>query len=238
MNSVDRQSLPSLQEELDRITQKTRALVQPERLAFSEQMTTELFATGIEDRLLAVGAQAPRFALTDALTGKQVKLEDVLALGPVILKFFRGRWCPYCTTELEVWRDLHPEIRARGVFLIAISPHTRRQNDFTVQQHSLPFPVLSDPGAQVADEFGGAYTVSEAHRKYYQGILVNIPFVNSGAMYNKATEESWRLPIPAVFVIRRDGTVAFRKGYADFRLRPEPAEVLDSLNFLAALEAI
>jgi peroxiredoxin len=215
-----------LQEELDRITRKTRALVQPERLAFSEQATAELFRTGIEDRLLPVGAQAPGFSQVDALTGKLVKLEDVLALGPVLLKFFRGRWCPYCTTELEVWREAHAAIRARGAFLIAVSPQTRRQNDFTVQQHSLPFPVLSDAGAQVADEYGVGYTVPESHRAYYQSILVNIPFVNSGAMYNKATEESWRLPIPAVFVIRQDGTIALSEGYADFRVRPEPTGVL------------
>jgi peroxiredoxin len=116
--------------------------------------------------------------------------------------------------------------------VIAVSPQTRRQNDFTVQQHSLPFPVLSDAGAQLADEYGVGYTVPESHRAYYQSILVNIPFVNSGAMYNKATEESWRLPVPAVFVIRRDGMVAFSEGYADFRVRPEPAEVLEALGAL------
>jgi len=230
VNTVDKPSLPSLQEELDRITQKTRAVVQPERLAFSEQATAELFATGIEDRVLPVGAAAPGFVLTDALTGKQVKLGDVLALGPVILKFFRGRWCPYCTTELEVWRDMHAEVRARGAFLIAVSPQTRRQNDFTLQQHNLPFPILSDPGAKVAEEFGVGYTVPDAHRAYYQSILVNVPFVNSGAMYNNATEASWRLPIAAAFVIRQDGRVAFSKGYADFRVRPEPAEVLEALD--------
>lgn len=230
MNTVGKPSLPSLQEELDRITQKTRALVQPERLAFSDRATEELFATGIEDRMLPVGSRAPEFMLTDALTGKQVKLHDVLALGPVIVKFFRGRWCPYCTTELELWRDVHAQIRARGAFLIAISPQNRRQNDFLLQQHELPFPVLSDPGARVADQFGIAYTIPETDRAYYKSILVNIPFVNSGAMYENAPEESWRLPIAAVFVIRQDGTVAFSKGYADFRVRPEPAEVLEALD--------
>ena len=232
MNSVDRPSLPSLQDELDRITQNTRSLVQPERLAFSERTTAELLASGIEGRMLSAGARAPDFTLADALTGKQVKLEDVLALGPVVLKFFRGRWCPYCTTELEVWRDLHSEIRQRGAFLIAVSPQTRRHNDFTLQQHGIPFPVLSDPGACVAGEFRVGYTVPESHRDYYQSILVNIPFVNSGVMYSKATEESWRLPIPAIFVIRPDRTIAFSQGYADFRVRPEPADVLAALDAL------
>lgn len=232
MNNAGRLSLPSLQDELDRITQNTRALVQPERLAFSEQATAELFATGIEERLLPVGAQAPSFALMDALTNRLVRSEDVLALGPLIVKFFRGRWCPYCTTELEVWRDVFPEIRRRGAFFVAISPQTRRHNDFTIQQHNLPFPILSDAGAKVAEQFGIGYVVPEKDRAYYQGILVNIPFVNSGVMYDRATEESWRLPIPAVFVIRQDGTIALSQGFADFRVRPEPAEVLAALDAL------
>ena len=52
-----------LQDQLDQITQNTRALVQPERLAISEQMIANLFATGIEDRILPVGAQSPAFTL-------------------------------------------------------------------------------------------------------------------------------------------------------------------------------
>lgn len=230
MNTLGKSSLPSLQDELDRITQTTRALVQPERLAFSDQATAELLATGIELRVLPIGTRAPQFKLGDAQTGKAVSLDDVLALGPVILKFFRGRWCAYCTTELEVWRDLHAEIRRRGAFFVAISPQNRRHNDFTLQQHQLPFPILSDPGAEVAEQFGLSYTVPEQHRAYFRSIMVNIPFVNSGLMYDNAPEESWRLPIPAVFVIRQDRTVAFSRGYADFRVRPEPAEVLAALD--------
>src|SRR5580698_5502954 len=135
-------SLPrtSLQDQLDAITARTRSLVQPDRLAISENLGAELFATGIEDRVLARGAKAPEFALEDALTGKPVRSADLLALGPLVVKFFRGRWDPYCVTELEAWRDLHAELRKRGAFFIAISPQTRRQNDFTLQQHALPFP--------------------------------------------------------------------------------------------------
>jgi len=229
---TSRPSLPILQDELDRITQNTRVLVQPERLAFSERATAELFATGIEGRMLAVGAQAPNFELTDALTNKKLRSQDVLALGPMVLKFFRGRWCPYCTTELEAWREIYGEVRRRGAFLLAVSPQTRRQNDFTLQQHKLPFPLLSDPGAGIAEQFGLGYAVPEQHRAYYKSILVNIPFVNSGAMYDKATEESWRLPIASVFVIKQDGSVAFRQGFADFRVRPEPADVLAALDAL------
>jgi len=220
----------SLQEELDRITQQTRALVQPERLAISERASAELLASGIESRVLHVGAPAPEFALPDALTGKTVRSADLLALGPLVIKFFRGRWCPYCVTELEAWRDLHSEVRGMGALLVAISPQNRRHNDFTIQQHALPFPVLSDAGAEVAAQYGIAYTVSESQRGYYESILVNIPFVNSGATYKTATEASWRLPLPATFVIAQDGTIAFAEAHADFRVRPEPADVVAAIK--------
>jgi peroxiredoxin len=225
---------PSLQDALDRITQNTRALVQPERLAISERATAELLASGIEDRILKVGARAPDFTLPDALTGKPIRSSDLLALGPLVVSFFRGRWCPYCVTELETWRDLHPALRSRGALFVAISPQTPRQNDFTLQQHSLPFPILSDAAAEVAARFGVAYTVPAESRRYYQGILVNIPFVNSGGTYQNASEASWRLPLPAVFVINRAGLITFAEAHADFRVRPEPTDVLQAV--LAALQ--
>jgi peroxiredoxin len=222
----------SLQDQLDRITQNTRALVQPERLAVSERATADLFNTGIEDRILTVGAQAPAFTLEDALTHKPVSSADLLALGPLVVNFFRGRWCPYCVTELETWRELHPQLRERGAIFVAISPQTSRQNNFTLQQHGLPYPLLSDPGAAVAEKFGIAYTIPVEHRRYFQSILINIPFNNAGLSYHNATEASWRLPLPAVFVIDRTNTITFAEAHADFRVRPEPVDVLAALDQL------
>ena len=222
----------SLQDQLDRITQNTRALVQPERLAISEKATEDLFNTGIEDHILKAGAQAPAFTLEDALTQKPVHSADLLALGPLIVNFFRGRWDPYCITELEAWRELQPELRRRNALFVAISPQTTRQNNFTLQQHALPYPLLSDPGAAIAEKFGIAYTIPPEHRRYFQSILINIPFNNAGLSYHNATEASWRLPLPAVFVIDRTNTITFAEAHADFRVRPEPADVLAALDQL------
>ena len=222
----------SLQDQLDRITQNTRALVQPERLAISEKATEDLFNTGIEDRILKAGAKAPTFTLEDALTHKPVSSADLLALGPLVVNFFRGRWDPYCITELEAWRELQPELRKRNALFVAISPQTTRQNNFTLQQHNLPYPLLADPGAAIAEKFGIAYTIPPQHRRYFQSILINIPFNNAGLSYHNATEASWRLPLPAVFVIDRTNTIAFAEAHADFRVRPEPADVLAALDQL------
>jgi peroxiredoxin len=210
-----------LQDRLDEITAQTRTLVQPARLMLSERAISELLATGIEDRLLKPGTRAPEFALPD-VNGKLVRSADLLALGPLVVNFFRGRWCPYCVTELEMWRDLFPALRERGALLVAISPQNVRQNDFTLTQHTLPFPLLRDEGAKIAEAFGAAYQVPAPMQEYYRSILVNIPFING--------ESSWRLPVPATAVIGQDGMVRWSQGHADFRVRPEPQEVLSAIG--------
>ncbi len=207
----------SLQDQLDQITANTRQLVQPERLAIGERAVEDLFATGIEERILPVGATAPEFALNDS-NGKLVRSADLLKTGPLIVKFFRGRWCPYCMTELETWRDHYGQLRERGVLLIAVGPQIERQSDFMARQHGLPFPVLSDPGNAVAEQFGLVWTLSPVMREYYRSILVNIPFVNG--------DQSWRLPLPATYVIAKDRKILFAEAHADFHVRPEPEEAL------------
>jgi peroxiredoxin len=210
----------SLQDQLDTITSNTRGLVQPERLAITDQAVQDLFATGIEDALLPVGTRAPSFALEDTRK-KIVRSEDLLALGSLVVKFFRGRWCPYCMTELEAWQTLQPRLRERGALMVAISPQLVRQNDFTIQRHGLSFPILTDPQGNVAAAFGAAYTVPEDLRRHYRSILINIPFING--------DQSWRLPLAATFVIRRDGIITFAEAHADHRVRPEPEDVLAAL---------
>ena len=212
--------MQTLQEELDSITANTRILVQPERLEVSERAVEQLFASGIEDRILKTGCKAPDFALQDS-HGRLVHSSDLLSLGPLIINFFRGRWCPYCVTELERWQGIYPILRERGALLVAISPQTVRHNDFAVQQHKLTFPLLSDAGNKLAAQFGLSYSLPEYHQKYYRSILVNIPLVNG--------DESWTLPLPATFVVSKDGTISFAEAHADFRVRPEPADVLAAL---------
>ena len=212
--------MTALQDQLDEITANTRKLVQAERLAIGEHALEELFATGIEERILPVGAEAPEFELRDSV-GRLVRSHDLLSVGPLVIKFFRGRWCSYCVTELETWRDLYGRLRELGALLVAISPQTQRQSDFAIQQHGLPFPLLHDPAAKVAEQFGLVYTVPEYHQRYLRSVLVNLPFLNG--------EGSWRLPLPATYVIGRDGHVIFAEAHADFRVRPEPEEVLESL---------
>ena len=88
-------------------------------------------------------------------------------------------------------------------------------------QHGLPFSVLMDEGNKLAEQFGLVYAVPEYFRDYYRSILVNLPFVNG--------DESWRLPLPATYVVGKDRKILFAEAHADFRVRPEPEEALAAL---------
>ena len=219
----------SLQSQLDAITSRTRSLVQPERLATTESAVHELLASGLESRILAPGATTPPFQLVDT-RGKMVRSADLLALGPVVVNFFRGRWCPYCVTELEAWQAAYPEVRARGALVVAISPQLARQNDFTAQQHGISFPVLSDPGCALAAQFGITYCVPEPLREQYLSTFVNIPFI-----HGDQGENTWRLPLPGTFVLGPSaaadgsGIVLFSEAHADHRVRPDPSAVLRAI---------
>lgn len=81
----------SLQEKLDAIKAAAKTRIPPEARAVMERQIQDLRVSGITERVLKVGARAPDFTLPDA-AGRPVRLGDLLARGPVVLSFFRGRW--------------------------------------------------------------------------------------------------------------------------------------------------
>ncbi len=224
-----------LQAKLDNITTQTRALVQPERLAMTERAVHDLLFTGIEDQILPVGAMAPPFDLPDATAtslrnlspanARFIRSSDLLAIGPLILLFFRGRWCPYCMTQLEAWQAAFPQVRERGALLVAISPQLPRQNDFTAQHHGLAYPLLSDAGCRIAEAFHVAYNLPEPLQEHYRSMMIHLPFIHGDQGSN-----TWRLPIPATFILAPSGEILFAEAHADHRVRPDPYDILDALD--------
>ena len=206
-----------LREALAEITANVESLIPADKLEPPLRAVEELRATGAERRILAVGAQAPEFELQDQ-KGRRVRSADLLASGRLIVIFFRGRWDPYCMSTLEAWQARLPRIKAAGVHLVAISPQTPHHTEINAEQHKLTFPVLSDPGNAVARTFGLDWRVPEYLQEHYRRIFINLPQVNG--------DGSWELPLPGAFVIDRDGSVLYAEAHADFRLRPEPREVL------------
>ncbi len=172
---------------------------------------------GLAAQTLKIGAKSPSFEISDH-NGKRISSVDLLAKGRVVLVFIRGRWCPFCVGQMEAMSSIASQIAAAGASLVAISPQTLKQAFFMHDQHRLKFPLLVDAHNNLARQFGLAYRVPEEQQALYGRTFVNLPFANG--------DSSWELPIPATFVVERDGTILFASANEDYMDRPEPLEIL------------
>jgi peroxiredoxin len=194
--------------------------VPAETQAIHARAIAGLKAKNLAANILPVGAKIPEFQLEDQ-DGKPVSSADLLSKSRLVLHFFRGRWCPFCVAQLEAMNQILPALTAAGASLAAISPQTVKQSYFMRDQHHLRFPLLSDPGNRVARQFGLSYCVPEAQKSIYQRSFVNLPLVNG--------DDTWELPIPATYIVERDGTILHAASNEDYTRRPEPLEILNSL---------
>lgn len=180
-----------------------------------------LKAQGLAAKSVAVGARAPEFSLPDH-NGTVVSSAELLGRGRLVVCFFRGRWDPFCCGQMEAMNRALPEIESAGGSLVAISPQTVKQSFFMADQHSLRFPLLSDGGNEVARNFGLVYRVPDEQQAIYRRAFINLPLANG--------DENWKLPIPAAYVVDRDGTVLFASADEDYTKRAEPGEILERLK--------
>jgi peroxiredoxin len=210
----------SLEKQLAELTAKLRAMVPEERLTTIERAVEELIAANPGARALRVGVQAPAFDLPDG-DGMIWRSADLLRGGPLVIVFYRGRWCAYCNTQLLALQEVHKRIAERGASLVAISPQTVKHTYMTRDMHRLRFPVLSDSGNQVARKFGLVYRVPHELQRMYESIMTKLPGYNG--------DHSWELPLAATYIIGRDGLANYASIDIDWRQRPEPEEILAHL---------
>ncbi|MGH9633507.1 MAG: peroxiredoxin-like family protein [Candidatus Angelobacter sp.] len=209
-----------LNDQLDSLTAKLRALVPAERLLVVDRFAEELVKSGLADRTLKAGDLAPAFELPDG-DGMLWRSQDLLSSGPLVIVFYRGRWCAYCNAQLAALQEIHQQNAEAGGSLVAISPQTQKHSYMTRDMHKLRFPVLSDQGNQVAQKFGLVYRLSPEMQTMYESIMTKLPGYNG--------DQSWELPLAATYVVQPEGKISWSRLDADWRKRPEPEEILQAL---------
>lgn len=184
-----------------------------------------IFAADFDKNALGENDTAIDFELPNA-RGGTTALSSLLASGPVVLSFYRGGWCPYCNLEFSALNALLPKIQAQGAQLVGISPELPDNSLDTAEKHKLLFEVLSDVGNQVARQYGIVMDVPAAMRPLYLKWGLDVPAANG--------DETWELPIPATYVIDRDGTIASAYVNVDYTQRMEPTDIIEALEALHA----
>jgi peroxiredoxin len=169
-----------------------------------------------------VGDRAPTFRLPDA-RGGQLALDDLLTDGPVVLVFYRGAWCPYCNIALRKYQaNLVPELDARGIALIAVSPQKPDGSLSMADKNDLTFAVLSDPGNQIAGALGILTAPTEDVRGSLHATGVDLPAVNSDGTY--------ALPMVTVAVVDAAGVIRWIDVAPNHARPTEVAEIISALD--------
>jgi peroxiredoxin len=192
------------------------------------------FAVAVDrmvDRLIeqSAGANAPRagepmpaFLLPDD-AGRFVALEELIADGPAAISFVRGHWCPYCRLNVLGLHEIEGAARDIGARIAVIAPEKRQYAARLKSESHAGFPILSDIDNGYALSLNLAIWVGAEMAAMIGAAGWNVP--------DYYGSDAWIMPVPAAFVVRRDGMIAARHIDPDYRRRMD----LDAL--LAALRA-
>ncbi|WP_198043823.1 peroxiredoxin-like family protein [Ketobacter nezhaii] len=214
----------SFQEEIDQYKKRFKDKV-PE--AVQEVMAAE--ASKLKDKdlrssALKKGDQLPEFSLPNHL-GTVVESGSLLADSRLVICFYRGGWCPYCNLELRAYQAHLDEIKAFGAELVAITPEQPDSSLETINNNKIDFHVLTDEACEYADRLGIVHSLTEALKPIYKNTF-NID------MEKHNGEGQYKLPLPATFVVSKNGDIVYSFVESDYRNRLDPKEVVDILKTL------
>ena len=187
-----------------------------------DRFIAHLRSLDLVENAVGVGQRAPDFLLASP-DGKLLGLADILAEGPVVVSFIRGEWCPICRREIGQLAEAHAAIRAAGARLVAITPECGAAAAELAREQGLPFPVLCDTDLGVALDYGLVFRLTDEMCEAYRDH--DLPA--------RQQHDGWLLPIPATYVLDRDGIVRFAHVDVDYRNRMTCEAIQSALAAIA-----
>ena len=186
-----------------------------------DHLVARLNANNVGDATPRSGEPMPPFALPDE-AGRLVSLEELVGAGPVAVMFHRGHWCPWCRINLDALARARGDVAATGGAVVSVTPERQQFTAAFKADTGSPFPVLTDIDNGYALLLGLAIWIGPDLKH----LLMDLGRVLPDYQGNDA----WMLPVPAVFVVGRDGLVKYRFLDADFRHRAAIEQVVAALR--------
>jgi peroxiredoxin len=171
------------------------------------------------------GDAMPAFLLPDH-AGRLVALDDLVAQGPVAVTFARGHWCPYCRIAVSSLADVADDIRDAGAQVVVIVPDRQQYAAKLKADAHAPFSILTDLDNGYAMSLGLVFWVGEELQRLMQSRGIS-PQESQG-------NDSCFVPVPATFIVGRDGRITVRHVDPDYRKRMEMDAVVAALKAAAS----
>jgi len=171
---------------------------------------------------LFINSKAPEFKVKDQ-SGIEQTLKELRKKGPVVLVFYRGNWCPYCNKELKRLQDSLQYITAKGAQVIAITPEAQEGINKTIEKTGAVFPILYDADMKIAKAYQVSFQVDDKTVERYKGFGTDLLSINQ-------QKQKAFLPVPAIYIINKEGSITYRFFDADYRKRLAVKDILEQLK--------
>jgi len=170
---------------------------------------------------LFLNSKAPDFKGKDQ-NGADVRLKDLLKKGKVVLVFYRGEWCPYCNKNLKRLEDSLQLIRDKGATVIAVTPEQPESIAKTIEKTKAEFSILHDVDLKIMKAYEVEFEVSQNAVTRYRNGGIKLDEING--------KNGNYLPVPATYIIDKEGNIIYRFFNPDYKKRPTVKEILDNLK--------
>lgn len=210
----------TLAQQIAELNENLAQQVPSEVLELFSRSIEELKIKNLEADTLAIGQPFPNFNLENA-SNERIELKELLQKGRVIVAFFRGNWCPYCSLELRALQNQLSQFMEKKVNLIAISPQLVPYNEAIKTNLQLDFEVLTDSNNLLAKQVGISFNLQDFVISTYQKLGIKLGDYNG----NEANE----LPFPAVFVLDQNGIVTYKFVDSNYMNRIDIDELLQHI---------
>jgi peroxiredoxin len=210
----------SLAERLQAFADAVRRLG-PQFQVAVDHLVERLRQHDVGDNAPKPGEPMPNFILPDE-RGQLVSLESLLEKGPVAVTFHRGYWCPYCRINTRALAEAQDQIAAEGGQVAAIIPDREHFTSGLKAEAQAPFPILTDFDNGYALSLGLAFWVGQE----MQELMTRAGWDVSRSQGS----DTWLLPVPATFVVGKDGEVKARFVDPDYRKRMTIEDLLSALR--------
>lgn len=179
-----------------------------------------LFAQDAPEGLF-LNSKAPDFKAMDQ-QGNEVRLKDLLKKNRVVLVFYQGEWSPYCNKYLQKLEDSLQLIRDKGAIVVAVTPEQPESIAKTIEKTKAEYLILHDTELKIMKKYEVEFEVPENALKRYRNGGIKLDEVNG--------KNGNYLPVPATYIIDKEGFITYRFFNQDNKKRPSVKEILDNLK--------
>lgn len=183
---------------------------------------TSIYGSDGFKEALETGSTAAEFSGTDQ-NGALVELSELLAEGQsVVLIFYRGNWCGYCSKHLSELQDSLELIMERNASVVVVSPEKPEAVAEMATETGATFSIIHDADYSIMKAYQVDFVISEETVTKFRNAVIKRTAANNG-------NDDGVLPVPATYIINPEMQIAWSHFDPDYTKRSSVSDILQNL---------